>query len=81
MSYSDSEEKIYQLLLKDGVMQPSEIQKKSGFSKRQVSRLTSSLLFKKRIGSAGSTRNPNYYALVESKSEVKINGGNSINSN
>jgi len=69
MSYEDSEEKIYQLLLLNGYMQPAEIQKKSGFSKRQVSRLTSSLLFKKRIGAAGSTRNPNYYVISKNKGE------------
>jgi len=65
MSYEDTEQLIYDLILERGPLAPSDIESYSGYSKRYINKITSSLLFKKRIGASGSVRNPKYYAICK----------------
>jgi hypothetical protein len=71
MSYEDTEQLIYDLVLERGPLTPSEIESYSGYSKRYINKITSSLLFKKRISATGSIRNPKYYAHVKISKEEK----------
>ena len=63
MSYQDSEDIVLSVLKNEGPLKVTPLCEKTGFSKRHMSRLTSSLLFKKKISAKGSARDPLYYAV------------------